>query len=69
MDSFVLLAYASLAALRTLTVITSHLNFPLDSEDLFCSYKQNKKYNGSGPPAFKSQRIAYQSNQKLLHHC
>ena len=28
----------------------------------------NKKYNCSGPPAFKSQRVGYQSNQKLLHH-
>ena len=28
----------------------------------------NKKYNCSGPLAFKSQRIGYPSNQKLLHH-
>ena len=28
----------------------------------------NKKYNFSGPPAFKSQRVGYQSNQKSLHH-
>ena len=26
----------------------------------------NKKYNCSGPPAFKSQRVGYQSNQKLI---
>ena len=25
-------------------------------------------YSLSGPPAFKSQRVRYQSNQKLLHH-
>ena len=28
----------------------------------------NKKYNCSGPQAFKSQGVGYQSNQKLLHH-
>ena len=28
----------------------------------------NKMYNCSGPPAFKSQRVGYQSNQKLLQH-
>ena len=28
----------------------------------------NKKYNCSGPPAFKSQNVGYQSNQKLLHN-
>ena len=28
----------------------------------------NKKYNCSGCPAFKSQRVGYQSNQKLMHH-
>ena len=31
--------------------------------------KSNKKYNRSRPPAFKSQKIEYQTNQKLLHHC
>ena len=40
MDSSVLLAYASLAALRTL--LLACLNFTLDSEDLFCWYKQKK---------------------------
>ena len=30
--------------------------------------KLNMKYNCSGPPAVKSQRVGYQSNQKLLHH-
>ena len=28
----------------------------------------NKKYNCSRPPEFKSKRVRYQSNQKLLHH-
>ena len=28
----------------------------------------NKESNCSGPQAFKSQRVGYQSNQKLLHH-
>ena len=32
-------------------------------------FRKNKKYNCSGPPASKSQRVGYQSNQKLLHHC
>ena len=40
MDSFVLLAYASWAASRTL--LLAYLNFTLDSEDLSCSYKQKK---------------------------
>ena len=30
--------------------------------------QKNKKYNFTGPPAFKSQRVRYQSYQKLLHH-
>ena len=37
MDSFVLVAYASLAALHWLL---AYLNLTLDSEDLFCWYKQ-----------------------------
>ena len=28
----------------------------------------DKKYNCSGALTFKSQRVGYQSNQKLLHH-
>ena len=37
MDSFVLLAYASLAASRSLSQeLLASLNFTLDSEDLFC---------------------------------
>ena len=37
MDSFVLVAYASLAASRTLFQrLLAFLNFTLDSEDLFC---------------------------------
>ena len=40
MDSFVLLAYASLAASRTLLQqLLACLNFTLDSEDLFCWHK------------------------------
>ena len=39
-DSFVLVAYASLAASRTLLQrLLACLNFTLDSEDLFCWYK------------------------------
>ena len=40
MDSFVLVAYASLAASRTLLQrLLACLDFTLDSEDLFCWYK------------------------------
>ena len=43
MDSFVLVAYASLAASRTLLQrLLTCLNFTLDSEDLFCWYKRKK---------------------------
>ena len=43
MDSFVLLAYASLAASRTLLQwLLACLNFTLDSEDWFCWYKRKK---------------------------
>ena len=43
MDSFVLLAYASLAASRTLLQqLLAYLNFTLDSEDLFRWYKRKK---------------------------
>ena len=43
MDSFVLLAYASLATSRTLLQrLLACLNFTLDSEDLFCWYKRKK---------------------------
>ena len=42
-DSFVLVAYASLAASRTLLQrLLACLNFTLDSEDLFCWYKLKK---------------------------
>ena len=30
--------------------------------------KWNKKYSFTGPLGFKSQRVGYQSNQKLLYH-
>ena len=43
MDSFVLLGYASLVALRTLLQrLLASLNFTLQSEDLFFWYKQKK---------------------------
>ena len=43
MDSFVLVAYASLAVSRTLLQrLLACLNFTLDSEDLFCWYKRKK---------------------------
>ena len=43
MDSFVLVAYASLAASRTLLQrLLACLNFTLDLEDLFCWYKRKK---------------------------
>ena len=45
MDSFVLLAYASLAASRTLLQrLLACLNFTLDSEDLFCWYKRKNLF-------------------------
>ena len=43
MDSFVLLAYASLVASRTLLQrLLACVNFTLDSEDLFCWCKRKK---------------------------
>ena len=43
MASFVLVVYASLVASRTLLQwLLAYLNFILDSEDLFCQYKQKK---------------------------
>ena len=43
MDSFVLVAYASLAASRTfLQRLLACLNFTLDLEDLLCWYKRKK---------------------------
>ena len=39
-----------------------------DHDEPYAIFNINKKYNCCGPPAFKSQRVAYQSNQKLLHH-
>ena len=43
MDSFDLLAYASLAVSTTLfQQLLACLNFTLDSEDLFCQYKQKQ---------------------------
>ena len=43
MDTFVLLAYTSLVASRTLLQqLLACLNFPLDSEHLFCWYNRKK---------------------------
>ena len=45
MDSFVLLAYASFAVSRTLLQwLLACLNFTLDSENLFCWYKQKSDF-------------------------
>ena len=45
MDSFVLAAYESLSALRTLLQrLLACLNLTLDSEDLFCWYKQKSDF-------------------------
>ena len=44
-DSFVLLAYASLTASRTLLQqLLARMNFTLDLEDLFCCYKRKKRF-------------------------
>ena len=44
-ESFVSLAYVSLAASRTLWQrLLACLNFTLDSEDLFCWYKRKKRF-------------------------
>ena len=46
MDSFVLVAYASLAAPRTLFQrLPACLNFTLDSEDLFSWYKRKNDFS------------------------
>ena len=59
-DSFVLLAYASLAASRALLQqLLACLNFTLDSEDLFCRDKQKKVIfmnYGSSTSSWKSLR-------------
>ena len=48
MDSFVLLAYASLAASRTLLQqLLACLNFTLQSEDLSFWYKRKKLFLGT----------------------
>ena len=45
MDSVVLVAYASLAASTTLLQrLLASLNFTLDSDDLFCWYKQKSDF-------------------------
>ena len=37
-------------------------------EQLVVLSQINKKYSCSGTPAFKSQRVGYQSDQKILRH-
>ena len=58
MDSFVLWAYASLAASRTLLhQLLACLNFTLHSENFFCWYKRKKKISmnyGSSTGSWKS---------------
>ena len=50
MDSFALLAYACLAALRTLLQrLLACLNFILDLEDLFCWYNRKSDFNELWP--------------------
>ena len=45
MDSFILVAYANLEAWRTfLQRLLACLNITLDSEDLFCWYKQKNDF-------------------------
>ena len=55
MGSFVLVAYASLAASRTLLQrLLACLNFNLDSEDLFCWYKRKKTISMAAAQAAKN---------------
>ena len=56
MDSFAFLAYASLAAPRTLLQrLLACLIFTLDSEDLFYWYKQKKVISMAAAPALWQQ--------------
>ena len=38
-------------------------------QNLIKKKKKTSKYNYSRPITYKSERVGYQSNQKLLHHC
>ena len=54
-DSYVLLPYIILAASRTLSQhLIACLNFPLDSENLFCWYKQKKVISVAAAKAAES---------------
>ena len=56
MDSFVLVAYISLAALRTLLQrLLACLNFALDSEDLFCRHKRKRGFLGTMAAALAAE--------------
>ena len=44
MNSFVLVAYVSLAASRNLQQLLACLTFTLDSEDLLCWYQKKKSF-------------------------
>ena len=58
MDSFVLVAYTSLAASRTLLQqLLACLNFSLNSEDLFYWYKRKKNMMSSQYPRNKKQKL------------
>ena len=59
MDSFVLIAYASLATSRTLLQrLLACLNFTLDSEDLFC-YPHRLLFIMPCPDYFVMSRLCY----------
>ena len=54
LNSIVLVAYASLAASRTLLQWLACLNFTLDSADLFCWFKQTKNISMSYSSSIRS---------------
>ena len=59
MDSFVLLAYASLAASTTLLQqLLACLSFTLDSEDLFCWCKRKKQFLRQRPKQLKTMEMS-----------
>ena len=61
MDSFVLVAYASLTALRTfLQQLLAYLSFTLDSQDLFCWYKWKKWFLWTMAAAQGAENYGYE---------
>ena len=50
------------------SVFNNGNNIHLSKGVLYIVGTNNKKYNCSKPTAFKSQRVGYPPNQKLLHH-